>query len=171
MDVAPEYLPALFTRGDIRLALGDATGAADDYGAAARIDPLNPQAHAGQALALDAQGDTEGAVEALTRALDIVGEDPEYLADRALLHLDLENTESALADLERAVAAAPERVGVRLLYADVLRFAQRLDDALAVTSALIEDEPGLPLAYELRASIRMALGDEAGALEDPGGRH
>ena len=166
VEIAPEFLPALFTRGDIRLALGDAMGAAEDYGAAARIDPLNPLAHAGQAQALRAQGDVAGAIEALTRALDIAGDSPDYLAERARLHLDLQNVEPALADLERAVAAAPERVGIRLLYADVLRFAERLDDALAVVSALIEDEPGLPLAYELRASIRMSLGDEPGALED-----
>ena len=166
VDIAPEYLPALFTRGDIRLALGDAMGAAEDYGAAARIDPLNPLAHAGQAQALGAQGDVEGAIDALTRALDIAGDNPDYLAERARLHLDLEDVEAALADLERAAAAAPERVGVRLLYADVLRFAERLDDALAVASALIQDQPGLPLAYELRASVRMSLGDETGAMED-----
>ena len=166
VEIAPEFLPSLFTRGDIRLALGDAMGAAEDYGAAARIDPLNPLAHAGQAQSLSAQGDVEGAIEALTRALDIAGDHPDYLAERARLYLDLQNIEPALADLERAVAAAPERLGVRLLYADVLRFAERLDDALAVVNALIEDEPGLPLAYELRASIRMSLGDEPGALED-----
>ena len=152
VDVASDYLPALFTRGDIRLALGDAAGAAEDYGAAARIDPLNPVAHAGQAEALHAQGDVEGAIEALTRALDIAGDNPDYLAERARLHLDLENIEPALADLERAATVAPERVGVRLLYADVLRFVERLDDALAVVSALIEDQPQLPLAYEVRCS-------------------
>ena len=166
VTIAPDFLPGLFTRGDIRLALGDAEGAAEDYGAAARIDPLNPLAHAGQAEALKAQGDVEGAIEAMTRALDIAGDNPDYLAERARLHLALENVEAALADLERAASVAPERVGVRLLYADVLRVTERLDDALAVVSALIEDEPRLPLAYEVRASIRMSLGDETGALAD-----
>ena len=166
VEIAPDFVPALVTRGKLRLALGDAKGAAEDYDEAVRIDPVNPLAHAAQAQVREALGDIDGAIEALTRALDIAGEEPDYLADRALLHLDLGNIERALADLNRAFEAAPDRAGIRLLYADLLRIVDRYDDALEVIDALIDDEPGLPVAYRLRAAIRLSRDDEPGALAD-----
>ena len=131
VDLAPELLPARITRADIHWEMGNAAAAAEDYTAAVRIDPLNSGAHFGQGRALAAQDDLDGAVEAISRAIDIAENNVGYLIERARLYLALENIDAAIEDLELAKAAAPEDPRPALVLALTLQGNGDLERALA----------------------------------------
>jgi tetratricopeptide (TPR) repeat protein len=75
LDIRPRYAAALATDGLLRLATGDASGAADAFSRAMARDDSHPDYPTGLGGAREEEGRFEEAVEAYLRALDI---DPDW---------------------------------------------------------------------------------------------
>jgi len=94
-------------RGETRLRLDDAAGAASDLKRAAALDPKLgwPRAWLGQALVL--LGKPREALAAFDAAVALDARYPPALAERGRLLLSLGRTRAAWTDLSRAAAAGP----------------------------------------------------------------
>jgi serine/threonine protein kinase/tetratricopeptide (TPR) repeat protein len=112
------------------------------------------------------QGDSEGALENLTRALALDPKSVRALGDRAAILVKLNRLPEALADLERVIELDPTSAahwanrGVALL---------RQGDgpgALAALDRALELDPRCVVAWAARGAVRNAQGDGARALED-----
>jgi tetratricopeptide (TPR) repeat protein len=90
------------------LLTGDTTGARDRLDTALSLDPGLAAAWAHRAVLAAATGDPGLAVSDFSRALDLVGDDPDLRYQRGLAHLALGNQAAAQADLRAAASAEGE---------------------------------------------------------------
>jgi Tfp pilus assembly protein PilF len=106
------------------------------------------------------------AVAAYRRALEL---DPalagtHYALGVALARAgDFSGAERELSEAHRLAPANPRPL---LELADLLVRQKQLDKARGVLDVLVASHPALPAAYVARGDVRLATGDEAGALKD-----
>jgi len=113
LDIAPDFLPALFSYGETLLKLGRFREAQALYRDAIGRDPKNPVLwkFLGKALSQDAQ--VTAARKAWERALAI---DPNFLeaaGDLAVLLYNTEDIDKGIALLEDIIAKAPQGSGIQ----------------------------------------------------------
>lgn len=88
IEIGGAYPPARVAVGDLLLDRGDARGAVEHYGAAARLDPDSPAAWLGVAKARRALGDAEAAVAAYEAALRAAPSSPAAHHGLGMLYRD-----------------------------------------------------------------------------------
>ena len=162
-DRAPVWLIqrslALSKLGRVDAALADATAA---LGAAKR----NPMAHHAHGVALHAAERHEEAIEALSLAITLDGDDARHFFRRGGVHQSRRDWQRARTDYDAALARDP---GAWMVYANrgicLFRLLQpRL--ALRDLDRALELEPGHVTSLSNRAAVRFTLGDLQGALGD-----
>lgn len=81
--------------------------------------PEDAAAHASKGAALAARHDFEQAVVELTRAHDLAPDNAEYLLRRSQVYFQTNQTESALEDLDQAIALEPNDLNIRMADAEL----------------------------------------------------
>jgi hypothetical protein len=122
-----------------------------------------------QARDREADRDIPGAIRALGRAIHWHGrDDAGLLCERAMLRLEDRDTAGALADVERAAAAATAAVQPWRVKALVHAAREEADAAASAADTVVElSAPGDPEALNHRAYIKALVGrDLPGALAD-----
>ena len=111
-------------------------------------------------------GDANRAFGAVTLALALAPTDPDLMVDRAVVLAALRRYGDALDDLDRAIAAEPERIEAHVFRAAALRHLDRQSEAgLAVERALSLSPENAEALLE-RGILRQLRGDIRGARAD-----
>ncbi|MDX6748736.1 SH3 domain-containing protein [Geminicoccaceae bacterium 1502E] len=161
---------ALNNRGVTFNEIGDYDQAVADYREALRLKPGDPTARKNLRVALTMRGvtranigDTERAMEDYAAAIEAEPESARPWLRRAQLHLQRQDREAALADLQAASARDPSDPDVRLLMADI---RERLDGDAPGEAAPAAAEPAMQAeAPAPSATPEPAAGDPAAVPE------
>ncbi|MCY1015782.1 rhomboid family intramembrane serine protease [Pyxidicoccus sp. MSG2] len=166
--LAPGNPEALIQRGWAQLALGRPEPSIAAFTEAARgaSGVLEREARRGQAAVAAQVGDFPRARQLLDGLLRDEPGDVSVLITRAQLLHGLQEHDAAIADLDQAVALAPDWVPTHNNRAWYLLAAGRAADALIAADRAVALAPGLAYARGTRCWVREALGDRVGALED-----
>jgi tetratricopeptide (TPR) repeat protein len=132
----------------------------DLYGAFAFMGALQAQTEftttnpTAQGLAPQAADFYREGIEAYLRLLELRGAEMpvDRVTNLVIAYTQLEDYPNAIAMAERIFTAAPDDVGVRSMYADVLFRSNRLDDALAALDRVIALQPDHPTASLRKAT-------------------
>jgi len=111
-------------------------------------------------------GDPRRAYAAATLGLTLTPEDHGLLLDRAIAAGSLGRYPEALADLDRVVAANPNRAEAWAFRAAALRRMDRREDARAAADRALALDPDHPEALLERGILRQAAADPDGARAD-----
>jgi Tfp pilus assembly protein PilF len=135
------------------------------YDAAIGLDPANISAHCNRALALDALGRLEEALESYDRALAVKPDQARIHSCRGIILQRLQRAEDALASYETAIAFDPVQAPYHVNRGLVLHLLRRFDDALASYDTAIGLDPANVSGHYNRALALEALGRLEEALE------
>lgn len=125
-----------------------------------REDPIKTAREKAQRL------DLEGAIEVLTRALANVPDQPEWLAERAMLHVYRGRYEEARVDADRAMQIRPNIPRALIVRAFLAYLSGNSTEAMRDIDAALEAEPDNVDALEFRAMLHLRSGDFAAAARD-----
>jgi tetratricopeptide (TPR) repeat protein len=150
----------------------DTAKAMEEYGKAIAINPRNARAYEGRAYTWG-PGAADNAVADLGQVIAIAPTESSYLT-RASLYLMQEQYDLALGDLSKAKQLDPRSPGLPSLMCTAYRLKNQLSDALRECTSALDNhhrhEPentGNEVLYRTqRASVLIALGDGAAALQD-----
>ena len=111
-------------------------------------------------------GDLDGALAALTRAVDAEPDNPDVFLERGALHSQLNNNEMAIRDFEKAAAIAPQDFRGPFNLALVREFTGDLAGAINAIDKAVELNPKNYHVLSKRALLKQKMGDNTGALAD-----
>jgi tetratricopeptide (TPR) repeat protein/serine/threonine protein kinase len=185
LAIDPKHADAHESRGQIYLARKDYDRAILDFRSAIRLDQDHPRAFLNRGRAYQAKGEHDRAIADFTEALDNLDDekDPDdarrasALFHRGTSHLDQNQLENAVADLEKAIELDPNLADahVNLGRADFAR--KDYDKAIRqFQKALIleKDHAGafmsLGLAYDAKGEHRLAIANFTEAIKNDGTR-
>ncbi len=117
------------------------------------------------ALALQAEGRLEEALEAMDRAVAATPEEPTVHCNRGSVRQDLGRLEEAVADYRRALALGPDLVEARVNLGSALLEQGELEAAAAELGTALAADPGRAPVHRALAQVRQRQGrpDEAQA--------
>jgi tetratricopeptide (TPR) repeat protein len=163
-------LPELFERANNAFRAGDYGQAAVDYSLFIFLNPTFSQGYFNRALNYDALGNTDQALQDLTRALDYTAPSTRFTSNiylaRAQLYLEQNNLNAAMDDLDLSIEAYPDAVDSLALRAQILAYLQSYPEALNDYDKLIELQPDQTGHYLDRGFIHAQLGHSDEALAD-----
>lgn len=108
----------------------------------------------------------ERAYAALTAALQLDGENPKLLIERAVVQADMGLYDKAIGDLSTCLSLDPLSTDAYTFRASAYRYLDRLDLALADVDRALALEPDHLEARLERGIVRRLEGDDAGARQD-----
>lgn len=162
--------PELFARAALAFEAANYERAVLDYSLFLLFNPTASEAYLNRALSYQGLGELDTALSDVTQALSFTNVAPGYLAElylvRASLHLQKNDLEAALTDLDASIQASPELIDNLLLRARVYAFQERFDDALADYNRALEINPENIQGLVDRAIIHNAQSDFEAALSD-----
>ena len=150
--------------GRLHEAAGQWAEAADAYGHAARLAPLEAEHHQLEALARAQAGQTEGAAKAFRRLLLLVPDHAETASSLGDALYDLGRLGPAADWYGRAVALRPDMSLAAYNRGAALRDAGRAGEAVAAFWAAAKADPLLAQAHGQLVGLCHALGDMAGTV-------
>jgi len=156
---------AWFAMGCCHFEQGRYLEAAGDFSACVASGPEYAWSHFNRALALAQAGRLLDAKVSYDRALELDPDLIEARVDRALVELELNQTEQALADLRTAVAAGRREPGVLAALGETLARLGRRDEAEAMFRDLLSGRPDDVVAHVARGMSRLHF-DPSGARQD-----
>ena len=156
---------AWFAMGHCHFEQGRYLEAAGDFSACVACGPEYAWSHFNRALALARAGRLLDAKVSYDRALELDPDLVEARVDRALVELELDRTEEALADLRTAVAAGRREAGVLSALGETLARLGRRDEAEAMFRDLLTSHPDNVVARVARGMTRLDR-DPPGARQD-----
>ncbi|MEP6342226.1 MAG: thioredoxin [Maricaulaceae bacterium] len=128
---ASEDSAAMVARAKDSLTAGDPGGAAQDFAAALKLDPENPEAIAGLARLYIESGDNEAAVQMMAQVPESLVGHPDITAIAAMLNLRPEpEAPDETSELQAKVAANPDDLDARLELAKAFAGLGRNGDAI-----------------------------------------
>ena len=107
-----------------------------------------------------------GALAAHERAVSLDPTDPDAQDELGETHLLLGNDGAAAEGFRRALELDPNRAATLRAFAELEMLARRFDASCAFVNASIAADPFDPLAYALRAQVRLQLGEFRDAYAD-----
>ncbi len=167
---AAVVLPNILQRANDAATSGNLEQALIDYSLFILLNPTFSEGYFSRSLTYQALGDDRQALQDLDRALSFTMTDPQYTAavlfNRAQLHVEANNLDSALADLDNSIAAYDRAIDSLNLRARIHLFQEDLDLALADYNTLVELVPEEPTFLIQRAFIQVQEGEFEAALSD-----
>lgn len=142
------------TSGDSEAHIDQAM--ADGIGAAASADAV-------AAMALNAVGLYDQALEAAERAIQTAPGDPHGWAAKGVVLFRTERNEEAIEPLERALTLRPDWTEIRGALGNVLWLVERTEDAAAVLERAVRQSPTMPSLWATLGAARRDLRDLEGA--------
>lgn len=118
-----------------------------------------------RAIALDATGHPDQAIQSLDTALSISRDIPSLVA-RARLAKDQRDMTTAMKLSDEAYAKAPNDQSVLLLRISMLQSTNRAGEAVAVADNLVKRYPWTPMSQLARAGVYLQLNQDAKARAD-----
>jgi tetratricopeptide (TPR) repeat protein len=168
-----EYLQAITVAPELFQAATNAANAGEydqalvDYSLYLLLNPTLSEGYLSRAEVYRAMGNLEMALRDLNYALDYQATSPQISAGiyamRAQIHLQREDTDSALADLDASLEIVPTATESRLMRARVQVFQGDFAAALADYDRLIELQPQEATYYTARRNQCAARIGRAGA--------
>ncbi|MEZ5964296.1 MAG: protein kinase [Planctomycetota bacterium] len=146
---------------DKLLRPADPAAAADELAAWLARDPANAAALRLRARELDAQGDAEGALAHLERALSARPDDPDLQCMRCDLLQRTGSSDHALAEAERLVAAHPEHAAAHQTLTLLSQAAGRSDKVVTELRRWTKQKPDDPNAWVALATALRQQPDDA----------
>ncbi len=163
----PAYVEAYQRRGEAYLTSEQNVAAAlDDYTSAVRLDPYNPAVLVRQAELLNRIGDYAQARERCTQALEQETGLGAALRVRAAAYAGQGDPQSALADYQAAIDAAPDDAANYIARGRFYAQQGHDKDALVDYTTAIEVAPEDPETYSARAAFYRRRGQYKQALAD-----
>jgi tetratricopeptide (TPR) repeat protein len=164
----PQNAEILVVRGAAHTLVGEIAAAQSDYQAAIKASPLYGPPRFFLAVSEYKEGRYADARDEILRAIQAGVKDPDlhYLLAETTLRLDPGNTESALAELNRAIAMNPREVQALSLRGKLRLQRHDLKDAVPDLELAHSIDPGSASAAYSLARAYFALGkvEEANAL-------
>lgn len=143
VELAPDDADLLMRRGMISCDyLSDHQGAVDDFTASLRLDRFNAECFACRALALQALGETDKALQDFSVSLALE-EKPGTLYGRGTLLMECKRYDEAGADFDRAIALHPEFAEAWINRGVCKRLSKHLDAAIADFDEGLKLKPSL----------------------------
>jgi len=146
---------AWFAMGHCHFEQGRYLEAAGDFSACVARGPEYAWSHFNRALALARAGRLLDAKVSYDRALELDPDLVEARVDRALVELELDQAEEALADLRAAVAAGRREPGVLSAFGETLARLGRGEEAEAMFRDLLTHTPDDPVVRVARGMTRL----------------
>jgi len=112
------------------------------YNKALELDAVFTHAHVNLADLYRAQGDDSKAKDVLDKAKSIAPDDAAIRHSLGLLQIRLDNNDSALAELSKAVELQPNNSRYRYVYAIALHSVGKIKQAIAMLEELLSQSPG-----------------------------
>jgi tetratricopeptide (TPR) repeat protein len=112
LDLRPNYVPGYVQRAFCRLQEGNLEGSKVDVEKAVDLDPLSPRSHRAAGLHLYLSGDSQAAIAAFDRALELGPEIKNTRYCRGLALLDARLFDQAIADISDSLE--PSTTGANL---------------------------------------------------------
>jgi tetratricopeptide (TPR) repeat protein len=155
----PDDPETLHARGAVRAALGDASGAMEDYNAVLADYPDSPGTLANRGgLKLDL-GQFDAALDDFNQALSLQPDNTDALLGRGLVQSQREYLDAALADFDQALQIRPDDADLLYNRALLKIDMRRLDEALADIDAALSLLPDNPTILGSRALIKAQRGE------------
>ena len=164
LELVPEHVEALRTRGRFHLSQEKYKEALADFDAAIKIDDQDSENHEARGLALSLMERPDEALKSFDRAaeLDPKSTSPHIYRARILAMQD--KTKDAIKQLDKALKVSPDRVDARLLRARLYHMQEEDDKAMADVDHILERRPGLVSALQLRSALWAAKGEMRKAI-------
>jgi serine/threonine protein kinase/regulator of sirC expression with transglutaminase-like and TPR domain len=162
----PRDYRAYLKRGNLRLELGDATGAIADYSEAIAVAPKAAAPLLQRGIAYANLNNMAAALTDLDQAIRWDDKLPQAYLHRCRVHTALNKLPEAVQDCSTAINLDPS---LEMAYQNRSQTHQRMGNlmlAMADLDIAIALNPTSAVAYTLRGQIRQQLGDETGAMED-----
>jgi serine/threonine protein kinase/tetratricopeptide (TPR) repeat protein len=156
---------AWFMIGHCHFAQARYTEAAGDFSACTALGPQFAWAHFNRGLALARSGLLDPARDAYDQALRLDPEFTEAMVNRALVELELNRVESALADLSMAIRLGRHDAAILAARGEALARLGRTTEAERQFAAILSADPDNALARVARAMTRLGT-DPKGARAD-----
>ena len=154
-------------RGFAFLLEHDFEKAEEDFHAAVRLDPEDPESRGGYGQSFSGQGRYEAAITHFNEALRLKPRDIRFLAARCWARMgEGKNLEAALADCNQAAAIAPDFTTARLNRGMVRLKQQNYRAAVQDFSRALDLDSDLPSALFGRGLAYLSLKDEIRAAAD-----
>ena len=154
LTLNPSDARAHLVLGKLLAEAGEGQQAIQHLDLALEHDPMQAEAW-GERARLDLeQGQIDQAIERLEQSFEQVGEDPDNLFLLALVQRDGKQWESAVATLERVIAARPEHIGARLVLGEVLVQLDRRSQAEQQYEEVLRIDAGNEAATQSLAWLR-----------------
>lgn len=160
---------------DGRLDLGWGTMSADHalpfevasiyYAQTLKANPNLPAAHALQGLTALGRKDFAGAIPHLTKAYELLPQETNFLATRAMCHFMTNNFDQAVQDANSVLRGNPNHAGTLFIRGSSLAAKGDSRGAINDLNRALQLQP-LPAGYTTRAAAHFDLGDNLRALED-----
>jgi len=153
----PDAHDVLFERGRAELALGHAEAADQDFARAiGSMRTPRPEQIAVRADTLRARGRLAEAVRALDEGMTRLGPVPSLALTAVDLEVELQRYDSALARLDGLLAKTPTNAAWIVRRAEILKQAQRTDEARAEFTRALQQLEAKPLQRQSQASKALA---------------
>jgi putative PEP-CTERM system TPR-repeat lipoprotein len=120
--------------------------------------PDEPAIQRGIGVALRAQGDLAGAIQTFRRLVDMTPGSVSSLFQLAQAQADAGQSADAAVTLERARQIDPQDVDLRVLTAEVAVANNRLDEAMAIATALRDQYPDRAIGYLVLGGVQASQG-------------
>jgi|GEM_PF-1356506 tetratricopeptide (TPR) repeat protein len=133
---------------------------------AVALDRENMKAHQVHARLLARAGKKKEALAAANSAAKLAPDNATALTIKGLVHADLNEHARAERIFAQAAADNPNEPQLKINRAHALRNLGRHKDAIAVTSAVLQDNPDHFVALVMRAMSHLELGNADAALKD-----
>ncbi|MBA3856124.1 MAG: hypothetical protein C0507_04370 [Cyanobacteria bacterium PR.3.49] len=154
----PKDATALFDRGRLHQSLNKDQLALLDFDASIALRPNDVDVLGYRAKQFDKLGKTDKAIADYTAAVKANPRTHWAYIQRALLYRDKKKDfTQALQDIDKAIALAPKNVDDWELRAETLMKANRLKEATADATKMIELEPQSTQGYQMRSRIYKAI--------------
>ncbi len=162
--------PELFRQAAQSVQNGNYRRALLDYSLFILLNPTDSQGYYARALTHQLLENPDQSLRDLEQALAFAPATSPYTAqvylNRAGLHLNQNNIESALSDLNTSLELSPDTPDALLTRANVYAFQERFEDAIADYTRVIALQPTDIRAYSQRGILNMRLGKLEDALND-----
>jgi tetratricopeptide (TPR) repeat protein len=175
LRLAPDFAEALLARAAALTALQRHTEAADDYAAAARLQPHAPQAWAGLGRARRAAGDPEAAADAFGTAIAQARGTGPALAALQAAHADALRAAgdalrekghpvSALRSYDASLCLQPDHAGALCASGSLLQDLGRFEAAISRYEAALAARPDFATAWRNLGTALQTLGRHEAAI-------
>ena len=155
-----------FTLGNLALQADRVDEAGEHYRAAVRKFPEFRRAHRNLGLVLMREGQYPGALRALTRVVELGGEEALIYGLMGFAHTATGDLLAAETSYRAALLLQPDGLDHRLGLVRVVLKQEKYEEAVALLDALLEREPERPELWLLQANAFIGLKQPARASEN-----